>query len=124
MKDAYYFSHDSNARHDPKILAMKSVYGYQGYGWYWAIIEMMREQESYKLPLSGKYKFDGFAMQLNCKPEEAEKFINDCINEFDLLKSDNEYLWSESLITRMNKYQHIKDIFSWVFVLCQIMGVS
>ena len=31
-KDAYFFSHDCNARNDPKILALRSVYGAEGYG--------------------------------------------------------------------------------------------
>ena len=46
-KDAYYFPHDSNARHDPKIVAMTAVYGMAGYGYYWAIIEILREQKDY-----------------------------------------------------------------------------
>lgn len=33
-KDAYFFSHDCNARNDPKILALRSVYGAEGYGVY------------------------------------------------------------------------------------------
>ena len=31
-KDAYFFSHDCNARNDPKILALRSVYGARGTG--------------------------------------------------------------------------------------------
>lgn len=31
-KDAYFFAHDCNARNDPKILALRSVYGAEGYG--------------------------------------------------------------------------------------------
>ncbi len=31
-KDAYYFPHDCNARNDPKILALRSVFGAEGYG--------------------------------------------------------------------------------------------
>ena len=49
MKDAYYFSHDSNARHDPKILEMRAAYGAKGYGWYWMIIEILRDQEAYRI---------------------------------------------------------------------------
>jgi len=45
-KDAYYFSHDSNARHDPNICEMRLNYGMEGYGLYWVMIEMMREQEN------------------------------------------------------------------------------
>jgi hypothetical protein len=105
MKDAYYFSHDSNARNDPKILAMRTVYKSVGYGWFWMIIEILREQADFKLPIT-KYTFSSLAIQLQCECKEIEKFIHDCINEFvdengGLLSSDDKYIWSNSLIKRM-----------------------
>ncbi len=33
MKETYYFLHDYNARNDPKIPAMISKYGAEGYGY-------------------------------------------------------------------------------------------
>ena len=50
-KETYYFSHDSNAITDTKILNMRADYGLEGYGLYWAIIEMMRNEEDYQLEL-------------------------------------------------------------------------
>lgn len=105
MKDAYYFSHDSNARHDPKVLAMRSVYGAEGYGWYWMIIEMLREQPDYKLKID-KYTWNALAMQLQCDADAVNRFASDCMNEFCLLNSDGEFLWSDSLLRRMTQ----KDI--------------
>lgn len=46
-KDAYFFSHDCNARNDPKILALRSVYGAEGYGVYFMLVEILREQPEY-----------------------------------------------------------------------------
>lgn len=103
MKEAYYFSHDRNARGDPKILEMRSVYGSIGYGWFWILVELMSEQESYRLDMSSKYAFHGFASQMQCKSEEAEQFIADCINEFKLFESDAELFWSNTLLRRMGK---------------------
>ncbi|SNR95976.1 protein of unknown function [Anaerovirgula multivorans] len=100
MKEAYYFSHDSNARHDPKILAMRSVYGSEGYGWYWMIVELLREQENYKLKLN-KHIYNALAMQMQCTAEQAQCYINDCINDFELFASDDNFLWSNSLLKRM-----------------------
>ena len=100
-KEAYYFSHDSNARHDPKILAMRSLYGGEGYGWYWMIIEILREQPSYKHPIEGKYWGNALAMQLQCDRNAIEKFVHDCINEFELFSSDKKHFWSDSLNKRM-----------------------
>ena len=106
MKDAYYFPHDSNARHDPKILEMLSVYGMQGYGWFWTLVEMLREQEDYRLNISGKYSCNAMAMQLYTDNDTAKKFIDDCINEFHLFESDAKCFWSNSLRQRM---QHLDE---------------
>lgn len=109
MKDAYYFSHDCNARHDPKVTAMRGVYGPRGYGWYWILVEMMRESEEYKLEMQGKYAFHAFASQMQCEPSEAQEFITDCINEFGLFASDGTSFWSISLLRRMERMEKRSD---------------
>ena len=100
MKEAYYFSHDANARRDPKILAMRNEYGCEGYGWYWILIEMLSEQEGYKLKHT-KWVTNAIAMELLCDTISAEKFVNSCVSDYELLQSDGEYFWSDSLIRRM-----------------------
>lgn len=100
-KDAYFFSHDSNARNDPKILAMRSVYGSDGYGLYWMIIETLREQNDYKLVLM-KYTINALAMQMQCESTKFEQFIKECCEDFELLSTDGNYLWCETLTKRMS----------------------
>jgi len=109
MKEAYYFSHDSNARHDPKMTAMRGAYGAEGYGWFWMLIEMMMEASDYKLDMHSKYTFNAFALQLQAESMQIEKFVHDCINEFDLFASDGHYFWSESLLRRMQKRKKISE---------------
>jgi hypothetical protein len=104
-KDAFYFPHDSNARNDARIRAMRTVYGAEGLGWYWMIIEILREQDGYKLPVN-KYTFNSLSMELGCQPQAIEKFIKDCITEFtdpngSLLCADESYVFSNSLLRRM-----------------------
>lgn len=113
MKDAYYFSHDSNARNDPKVQALMSKYGFEGYGWYWAILEILREQPDYKYPY-GRYTAKIFARMFGCDDEKATEFIDDCCNEFtangtSLLRVDDTCLWSESLLRRMSVYDDKRD---------------
>jgi len=103
-KDAYYFSHDYNARHDPKISALKADYGIEGYGRYWIIIEMLAEQENYKLTLNG-WGMRAIATECQVDTEVIKSFISDCINDFELFKSDDQFFWSKSLNRRMK----IKD---------------
>jgi hypothetical protein len=100
-KKAPFFSHDMNARHDPKISAMRGVYGAEGYGWFWILIEMMAESDGYQLDCKSKYTFNAYAMQLQCTSEKVQEFVSDCISEFELFESDGEYFWSNSLRKRM-----------------------
>lgn len=107
-KDAYYFSHDANALTDPKILAMRCDYGLEGYGLYWTIIEMMRNEESYKLNYS-KNTFRAIKALTNTTID-VEKYINDCINDYELFQLENDKLFSNSLLRRMEDYEHKKTI--------------
>jgi hypothetical protein len=102
MKEAYYFSHDSNARNDPKIVAMLTKYQWFGYGMYWAIIEIMREQDNYKLE-SNKYTCSSLAMQLHTDAKQVEDFLKDCIEEYELFEEKNNFIYSKSLLRRMKK---------------------
>lgn len=106
-KDTYYFSHDSNARMDPKITDMTYDYGMCGYGMYWVIVEVLREEKEYKLK-NDKSTWRALAMQMHSKSEEVQGFINKCINEYKLFISDDTYFWSKSLNERMEKVADIK----------------
>jgi len=99
MKDAFYFSHDSNARHDPKIVKMLTKYP-MGYQWYFMIIEILREQDGYRYPLD-EYSENAIAYELHIESEKVKQFLHDCIFSFGLLSQDENYFWSESLLSRM-----------------------
>lgn len=113
-KEAYYFSHDANARHDPKILAMRSEYGIQGYGIYWLIVEMLREADEFKLPKK-QYVFNAIAMQMQCKRDAnidanyAKSFVEFCIKECDLFDENERFFWSNSLLNRMEKKKDLSE---------------
>lgn len=107
-KKTPFFSHDMNARHDPKMTAMRSVYGAEGYGIFWILVEMMGESDGYKLDMKGKYSFDSYASQSNCERNTIVSLVNDCIHEFELFETDNNYFWSPSLLRRM-EYRDMKS---------------
>ena len=113
-KDAYFFSHDCNARNDPKILALRSVYGAEGYGVYFMLVEILREQPDYKLAVN-KYIWSTLAMQMQVEASKLEQIINDCCTEFSengntLLVNDGEYLYSASLLRRMGNVDDISNL--------------
>ena len=113
-KDAYFFAHDCNARNDPKILALRSVYGAEGYGVYFMLIEILREQPEYKLSVN-KYIWSTLAMQMQVDANRLQDIITDCCTEFaengsTLLVNDGEYLYSASLLRRMGKVDDISNL--------------
>ena len=107
-KETYYFSHDSNALTDTKILNMRADYGLEGYGLYWAIIEMMRNEEDYKLNLN-KNTYRAIKTLTNTSID-IEKFIKDCIEDYELFKQEEEKFYSKSLLSRMQEYERKKQI--------------
>jgi len=108
MKDAIYFSHDSNARNDIKIKAMRKEYGAIGYAAFWIIIEMLRESNDYKLPLK-PFTFVAIEEEIGCENFIAEQFINSCTDKFELFKIKDGFFFSESLFRRMEKRDEINQ---------------
>ena len=104
MKETYYFSHDGNARNDEKILMLRSEFGWEGYGIYWALIEMMFESTGTCLSHT---KIKGIAVSYNIDITLLQGVINTGITE-ELFVSDGEQFWSESLRRRKGKFQEIR----------------
>ena len=71
-KDAYYFSHDANAQDDPKCMLLIDQMGMEGYGIYWGLIEKLRAEKDYKLPLE---VMTPFAKRWGTSKEKVETVI-------------------------------------------------
>jgi len=96
MKDAYYFPHDSNARTDPKIIIMINSIGLEGYGLFWIIIEMLRDQPDHKLPWD---VIPGISSMYNITMDKVLALVRN----YDLFEwEENSFFFSNSLINRMN----------------------
>ena len=104
-KQAYYFSHDANARNDEKILMLRAEHGWEGYGIYWVLIEMMFESADTCLYHS---KIKGIAIGHNIDITVLYQIINTCITEGLFVSDDNKF-WSESLMRRKGKMQELID---------------
>jgi hypothetical protein len=89
----HYFSHDSNARHHEKLLALRMKHGWAGYGLYWALIEKLRETDDYRLSKN----YDLIAFDLRVDSASVESIIND----FGLFILEENSFYSESLCKRM-----------------------
>ncbi|MDP4128473.1 MAG: DUF4373 domain-containing protein [Bacillota bacterium] len=102
-KDAYYFSHDSNAKDDPKCVMLIEQLGLEGYGIYWVLIEMLRDQPEYKYPLS---LIPAIARRYNTTSEKMRTVIGN----YGLFTVDENDFFSLSLIKRMEHYEYKREI--------------
>lgn len=100
FKDAYFFSHDTNARNDPKCSALIHEYGPEGYGVFWMMIETLSEQSDYKLTKFPKL-YEGLAAQFRIEHGRLRSIIEALLRDYELLLEDEKYIWSASLLRRM-----------------------
>ena len=92
--DTFYFSHDSNAMDDPKIVRLIDSLGMEGYGTFWALIELLRNQPTLTYPIeSAIYKY----RQWNTSIDK----IKACILKFGLFEIQEEIFFSLYLNKRM-----------------------
>ena len=102
MKDAYYFSHDANAKDDPKCVVLIDELGMEGYGIYWMLVETLRSEADFKCPLR---MLNGLARRYNTSAEKVQSVVT----RYGLFDHDDESFWSESLMRRMEVYQERKQ---------------
>lgn len=100
-KDAYYFKHDSNARFDSKLITVRMQYGHEGYGLYWMILEVLRDQDGYRYPLDQNGR-RSLAFQVAYSEEKLMEYLEFCC-DCGLFRMEEGHLWSESFCRRMEK---------------------
>ena len=107
-KETFYFSHDYNPTGDPKIAAMISEHGACGYGFFWRITEMLHAEPEHLLPLK-KYIFLAIAKQMLANVETVEKFINECITDYELFVSDGINFWSKRVNNNLGERAKLSE---------------
>jgi len=102
-KDAFYFSHDSNASNDPKIMMMMNDLGLEGYGFFWILVEILREQPGYRAPVS---LVDVIAKRYDFTQAKAMTIVKN----YGLFEVDeDEFFFSPSLSRRMNEMEKVRE---------------
>ena len=98
-KSTNYFSHDSNARNDEKLVRLRMKQGAAGYGVYFMILERLREEADY---MSAKdYNMIAFDLRVDAA------IVKSVVEDFGLFTftDDGKCFYSESFTRRMD----IKD---------------
>ena len=95
MENDQYFPHDVTAQNNFKIMRLKSDKGYEGYGLYWALLENLRLQKNYSMPIS-------FLPQLAIQLLTSVELLRDVVQKYGLFVVDNEgFFFSAGLVKRM-----------------------
>lgn len=99
IKSTNYFSHDSNARNDEKLVRLRMRHGAAGYGVYFMLLERLREEADY---MSAKdYNMIAFDLRVDAA------IVKSVVEDFGLFTftDDGKCFYSESFTRRMD----IKD---------------
>lgn len=95
-KDAYYFSHDANAQDDPKCIILIQEMGMEGYGIFWSLVEKLRSESEFMLPLC---VCNAFAMRWHTTAENVKKVIT----EYNLFEIVDDKFYSPRLKRSMEE---------------------
>ncbi len=102
VKTTNYFSHDSNARNDEKLLRLRMRHGAAGYGVYFMILERLREKVDY---MSVKdYNMIAFDLRVDAA------LVKSVVEDFGLFAftDDGKCFYSESFSRRMGMKDAVK----------------
>ena len=107
-KDTYWFKHDYNAKSDIKIKAVIVKFGWQGYGWFWLLIELLRAEDDYKLSYDDD-TFSAFSLDARCKIEEAKEYIDFLIKKELLAINGDKQFYSPRLLRDMADKDKVRE---------------
>ena len=95
--------HDSNARQDEKLLALRLRLGWEGYGLYWGIIEILRDRTDH----TGSKDYNEIAFELRV----SAGLIKQIVEDFGLFTftADGKRYYSKRLSQDMDKRASISE---------------
>ena len=100
-KDAYWFKHDSNASRDLRLMQIKAIYGLEGLGIFWSIIEILREQKEHSWD---EKQVKILAKMVDIEEQKLNNFLTDC-KRISLFLFENGSFCSN----RLNKDMRVLD---------------
>lgn len=123
-KDAYYFKHDANSRNDIALSAVRSdaetfaqgrdsnlvapLANLSIYGFYFMLIEILREQADFKLKNNAATK-KYIAKETQIPMVFVESFLEMLLDtEIHLLKIEDGYIYSERLLSDMEDMNEVR----------------
>lgn len=103
QKEAFYFPHFSNARHDRKIRRLRKELGIEGYGIYFMLLETLRDQHDMMYPLAD---CDLLAEEFGTSDAKIKTVI--CSYELFDFDEDNRF-FSPKMLVYLEPYFKMKE---------------
>lgn len=102
-KNTYYFPHDSNAREDDKIIALRMDKGAAGYGLYWLLLELL--STSPDCEFERNYNKVGFVLH------ESAKDVKSVIEDYGLFQytEDGKRFYSKRMVEQMESVNETRE---------------
>lgn len=102
-KEAFYFPHFCNARHDRKIRRLRRELGVEGYGIYFMLLETLREQQDLMYPMDDlDLLSDEFGV--------SEAKIRTTICNYELFEVDmDQKFFSPKMLVYLEPYFRMKE---------------
>ncbi len=92
-----YFAHDADAASDMKCRKLVRRWGYEGYGRWWRLCELLAAEHGHRLDMGDADVAGVVADELGMTLEEVSEFVSYLV-ENSLLKTDDEgHVWSERM---------------------------
>lgn len=105
MKEAFYFPHDNNAHNDPKLMQVFMKTWLAGIWLYWILIELMHQQESWKIK---KSQYDDYIRWYSSHENKWEAFVEQLLNIYissELFCLDNDWFIFSKRVIENKKYR-------------------
>lgn len=97
MRNGQFFRHDVSATSSPKLMVLLQKAGVKGYGVYWVVLEALRMQADFRLPLS-------MLGLLARQARTRSTFVERVILEFDLFVVEDDFFYSPGMNRRMQSF--------------------
>jgi hypothetical protein len=99
-----------NALNNRGLNSMFKKYNAQGYGIWWRLTEILATLPEYKMEISNEEFYHELADDLRCDVATLLSFVDDCVNNYKLLKKSAINLWSPILVGDMQPLEEKRNI--------------
>ena len=93
-KDSYYFRHDNTSLTDEKLIELRMEMGFEGYGIFWAILELLHKEGGFM-----RTHYERIAFAITTQNDKVQRIIEG----FGLFQIEGEQFSSNRMLADLNE---------------------